>query len=236
LLELHRRERVARFDSLGELSAAYRGTALLLGNMIGADDAYTASHSRGVVDMARAVAAAVGLHDEASVRHIEFAALLHDIGKTRIPKSILNKPGSLTKAEWELMRQHPAIGAEMLEGVGGLLAEVALPVRHHHERWDGTGYPDGLSGDAIPIIARVISACDTFDAITTDRPYRSGRSAAEAIEELWRCAGTQLDPAVVAAVVAVVGIDAAHLPGRLEPEASRRKAQQMKIALPPIEG
>jgi putative nucleotidyltransferase with HDIG domain len=128
--------------------------------------------------------------------------LLHDIGKIFTPKEILYKPGPLTDAEWEIMRRHPVDGAEILERIVGL-KEMARNVRHHHERYDGTGYPDGLKGEEIPIGARIASVVDAFDAMISDRPYRKGMSVEKAIEELVRCRGTQFDPTVIDCVVAL---------------------------------
>ena len=143
------RERRARVDKASELSHAYRGTALLLGSVIDADDGYTGYHSRGVVELAVAVADQLGLGDRAR-QLTEFAALLHDVGKIKVPKEIINKPGPLTPDEWDVVRRHPGDGADMLNGVGGFLAEVGDIVRHHHERWDGDGYPGGPEGRRDP--------------------------------------------------------------------------------------
>jgi HD-GYP domain-containing protein (c-di-GMP phosphodiesterase class II) len=138
-------------------------------------------------------------------RDLEFGSLLHDVGKLRVPNEIINKPGKLTDAEWEVIRRHPAEGQAMLERVGGTLAEVGRIVRAHHERIDGNGYPDGLRGDEIPIEARIICACDAYSAMTTNRSYRRAMPAGEALEELRRCAGAQFDAAVVSAIAEVVG-------------------------------
>jgi HD-GYP domain-containing protein (c-di-GMP phosphodiesterase class II) len=196
------RERASRVDAAVELASAYRGTALLLSTVIDADDGYTGYHSRGVVGLSASVAAELRLSDR-DIRLTEFAGLLHDVGKIRIPNAIINKPGPLTPEEWDIVRRHPADGADMLEGVGGFLADVGAIVRFHHERWDGSGYPEGRAGEAIPPIARIIAVCDAFSAITTDRAYRPGRSVDEALGEIHACAGTQFDPAVVQALVAV---------------------------------
>ena len=198
------RERRARVDKAAELSHAYRGTALLLGSVIDADDGYTGYHSRGVVELAVAVSDQLDLGDR-SRQLTEFAALLHDVGKIKVPKEIINKPGPLTPDEWDIVRRHPGDGADMLNGVGGFLAEVGDIVRHHHERWDGDGYPAGLKGEEIPVIARIVAACDAFSAITTDRAYRRGRPIPEAIEELRRSADTQFDPAVIDALCRAIG-------------------------------
>ena len=128
---------------------------------------------------------------------------MHDIGKIKIPKEILHKAGPLSDAEWVVMRTHAELGASMLDGVGGMLAGIAPIVRHHHERWDGGGYPDGLQADAIPLFSRIIACCDTFSAITSDRPYRAARSVDDAVAEVGRVAGSQLDPSVAAALIRV---------------------------------
>jgi HD-GYP domain-containing protein (c-di-GMP phosphodiesterase class II) len=203
LLSSFARERRSRVDAALELSHAYRGTALLLGDVVEADDAYTGSHSRDVVSLSVAVAERLGL-DAATRRQTEFAALLHDVGKIRIPKEIINKAGPLDADERALIETHTVEGERMLEKVGGLLGDVGRVVRSCHERWDGGGYPDGLGGEGIPIAARIVCACDAFSAITTDRPYRPARSVEEAIAELRACAGTHFDPRVVEALVATL--------------------------------
>jgi HD-GYP domain-containing protein (c-di-GMP phosphodiesterase class II) len=186
-------------DDTIALSTAYRGTALLLGDIVEADDHYTGMHSRDVVNLSLAVASELGL-DGAQRRNVEFAALLHDVGKIRIPNEILNKPGALDDSDWEIVEQHPVYGEQMLGLVGGTLANVGEIVRASHERYDGRGYPDKLVGEQIPIEARIVCACDAYSAMTTDRPYRGARSTVEALEELHRCSGTQFDPGVVASI------------------------------------
>jgi HD-GYP domain-containing protein (c-di-GMP phosphodiesterase class II) len=197
------KERQARIDNALELSSAYRGTAMLLGDVIEADDAYTGSHSRDVVDLVVAVADQLELSSDER-RRAEFAALLHDVGKVKIPPEIINKPGALNEEEWLLMRQHTILGEQMLEQIGGLLGEVGHIVRSCHERWDGKGYPDGLAGDTIPLEARIVCACDAWSAMTTDRSYRKARSTAEALAELHASSGSHFDPRVVDALVAVL--------------------------------
>jgi HD-GYP domain-containing protein (c-di-GMP phosphodiesterase class II) len=141
---------------------------------------------------------------------VTFAAQYHDTGKIGIPNSVLFKPEQLNEMEWHFMRQHPVVGAELIEkgngkmGLDGNLDAVVLAVRHHHERWDGTGYPDGLRGEDIPIAARIIAVADAFDAMTTDRPYRRAVSREDALREIVRCAGVQFDPGVVEVSVKVV--------------------------------
>jgi len=203
LLHVFARERQRRLDHTVELSNAYRGTALLLGEMIEADDEYTGSHSRDVVELVLAVADRLAL--EPSVRRqAEFAALLHDVGKVKIPSEIINKPGPLDEDERALINTHTLLGEEMLGQVGGLLGNVGHVVRSSHERWDGAGYPDGLAGEDIPIAARIVSACDAWSAMTTDRAYRSRLTDEEATLELRMCSGTQFDPRVVDALLDVL--------------------------------
>jgi HD-GYP domain-containing protein (c-di-GMP phosphodiesterase class II) len=203
LLKLFAREREQRIDHALELSQAYRGTSLLLGDVIEADDAYTGSHSRDVVTLTLDVCEALGLSYEER-RDAEFVALLHDIGKIRIPGEIINKPGSLTEDERRIIETHTIEGEKLLEQVGGLLGQVGRIVRSCHERWDGKGYPDGLRGEEIPLVARVVCTTDAYSAMTTNRSYRRARRPQEALEELVRCAGTHFDPQVVDAIVRVV--------------------------------
>jgi len=221
LLAVFARERRSRIDQTIELSGAYRGTAILLGDVIEADDAYTGTHSRDVVELALAVADRLRL-DPRQRRDVEFAALLHDVGKIRVPDRIINKPGTLDPDEIAIMRTHTIEGQHLLEHVGGVLAEVGTIVRSCHEHFDGRGYPDGLAGEAIPLEARIVCACDAYSAMTTDRSYRAARSPAEAVEELRRCAGTHFDPRVVDAIVAIV--DLPQVGGAARPAAAARAA------------
>jgi HD-GYP domain-containing protein (c-di-GMP phosphodiesterase class II) len=202
LLRVFSHERKVRIDHELELRDAYRGTAYLLGDVIEGDDAYTGAHSRDVVDLTRAVVEELGL-TASERRDAEFAALLHDVGKVRVPNEIINKPGKLTDEEFEIIKRHTIYGEQMLLRVGGLLGEIGKIVRACHERWDGTGYPDGLAGEEIPIIARIVCCCDAFNAMRTDRSYRKALSLEAAIEELERTRGTQFDPAVVDALIAI---------------------------------
>jgi diguanylate cyclase (GGDEF)-like protein len=166
-------------------------------------DRYTGHHSASVVDMAKTVAAVLGL-DEVEVERIGHAALLHDIGKVGVPDRILHKAARLAGEEWELMREHPLIGERILRAIPGM-GGVARIVRHEHERFDGSGYPDGLAGDAIPIGSRIILACDAYHAMTSDRAYRDAMPHTDAVAELVGCAGTQFDPKVVTALVRYLG-------------------------------
>jgi HD-GYP domain-containing protein (c-di-GMP phosphodiesterase class II) len=202
LLAFFARERQVRIDHALELSTAYRGTALLLGDVIEADDAYTGSHSRDVVELTVAVADRLGL-DAAQRHEAELVALLHDVGKVKIPAEIINKPGPLDAAERAIINTHTIEGERMLEQIGGLLGRVGRIVRSCHERWDGGGYPDGLAGEDIPLIARIVCCCDAFNAMTTDRPYRMALPLEEAKAELERTRGTQFDPQVVDALLAI---------------------------------
>jgi HD-GYP domain-containing protein (c-di-GMP phosphodiesterase class II) len=196
------RERQQRIDNALELSDAYRGTAFLLGDVVEADDAYTGSHSRHVVDLVLGVADELKL-SASDRRDAEFVALLHDVGKIRIPGSIINKPGPLDDDERALMETHTIEGEQMLDRVGGMLGHVGHLVRSCHEHWDGNGYPDKLAGERIPRVSRIVCACDALSAMTTDRPYRAGRTRKEALAELQRCSGTQFDPQVVDALLRV---------------------------------
>ena len=204
LLAYFARERRARIDHALELSHAYRGTALLLGDVVEADDAYTGLHSQDVVSLVLNVADELGL-DSRERREAEFTALLHDIGKVKIPKEIINKPGALTPEERAIINTHTIEGEQMLEKIGGLLGDVGHLVRSCHERWDGAGYPDGLAGEETPLIARIVCTCDAYSAMTTNRSYRKAMSPADALDELRRCAGTQFDPRVVEALSQIAG-------------------------------
>jgi HD-GYP domain-containing protein (c-di-GMP phosphodiesterase class II) len=165
-------------------------------------DGYTADHSEETVELAMAVGDLIGIvGDERTI--LADVALLHDIGKIGIPNEILNKADGLDEHEWEFMKRHPEIGERIVAPVPGF-AEVAKAIRHEHERWDGAGYPDGLSGEEIPLASRIVLVCDAFHAMITDRPYRKAIGLARAREELTVHAGTQFDPEVVDALLAVI--------------------------------
>ena len=180
-----------------ELRRSYIATVRALSNAVEARDAYTGKHAERVAAYGIELAGATGL-EIADSPQIEFGFLLHDVGKVAVPDAILFKSSSLTEEEYALVRRHPIIGSEILRDVD-FLGEGKLVVRHHHERWDGSGYPDGLIGDAIPLAARVFAVADALDALTTDRPYRPASSFARARNVVLAGAGTQFDPDVVAA-------------------------------------
>jgi GAF domain-containing protein len=165
-------------------------------------DQRTAEHSEDVVALAQRVGELLAL-EGTSMLELEFGARLHDVGKIQVPDAVLNKPGPLEPHENEVIRCHATWGAETLARIPGLEA-VATIVRFHHERWDGAGYPDGISGARIPLASRIISVCDAFGAMTCDRPYRAAMPADDALEEIRSASGTQFDPSVVEALMEVL--------------------------------
>ena len=186
---------------LDKLNTLYLSTVETLATAIDAKDEVTHGHIRRVQLGAVALARRLGVHDPDAIKAIEAAALLHDTGKIAIPEHILNKPGKLTPAEFEKMKLHAPIGAEILSAIEFPYPVVPI-VRHHHENWDGTGYPDGIRGTDIPIGARILSVVDCFDALTSDRPYRRRMTDAEALRILTERRGTMYDPLVVDAFAA----------------------------------
>jgi putative nucleotidyltransferase with HDIG domain len=203
ILEYLSKERHERLAQLAELNDAYQGTALLLGDVVEADDSYTGEHCKSVVRLSLDVCEELELDDEGR-RKVEFGALLHDVGKIAVPNEIINKPGKLDEHEWAVMKTHTIEGQQMLEKIGGFMNEVGRIVRASHERWDGSGYPDGLAGEQIPLEARIVSTCDAFNAMTTTRSYRTAMPLAAAVAELQRCAGSHFDPDVAAALLRTV--------------------------------
>ena len=191
LREVFKQERVRA----QELRRSYMATVRALSNAVEARDAYTGKHAERVAAYGIALAEAIGL-DTVSAPGLEFGFLLHDVGKLAVPDAILFKPEPLSDEEFSLVAQHPIVGSEILSDVD-FLGEGKLVVRHHHERWDGQGYPDRLAGDAIPLAARVFAVADTLDALTTDRPYRRATRFPRAREEIRSHSGSQFDPDVV---------------------------------------
>ena len=181
-----------------ELRASYMATVRALANAVEARDAYTGRHAERVAAFGLEIARAAGL-ELADDPQTEFGFLLHDVGKVAVPDSILWKPEPLTPEERSLMERHPLVGWEILREID-FLGEAKLVVRHHHERWDGAGYPDRLAGEDIPHAARVFAVADTLDALTTDRPYRPGGSFADARRVVAAGEGTQFCPTCVAAL------------------------------------
>jgi putative nucleotidyltransferase with HDIG domain len=185
-------------ENRGLLASLSRGHMQLirgLAQSIDAKDPYTAGHTSRVAQYSVRIAGALGL-DEATRREIEHGALLHDIGKIGVPDAVLMKPGPLDDEEWQAMRQHPLVACAILDGVD-LSPTVLSMVRHHHENLDGTGYPDHLAGDELPVAARIARVADAFDAMTSDRPYREALTLGAARSELRRNRGTQFCPEIV---------------------------------------
>ncbi len=185
-----------------ELISAHLGTYQALAGAIDAKDSYTGDHSTSVATFAEEVGRTLGLR-AGVLEDAKIAARLHDVGKIGVPDAILMKPGPLTPEEWAVMRKHAEAGFEILRHAP-LSDAVKQAVLHSHERWDGSGYPDGLAAEAIPLLARIVSVVDAFEAMTGDRPYRKGLPREEALERLRTNAGTQFDPNVVRAFIRVI--------------------------------
>jgi diguanylate cyclase (GGDEF)-like protein/putative nucleotidyltransferase with HDIG domain len=216
LLELAELRRLAE----GPDRAARLRAAASLAHAVDARDAYTGSHSYMVGELSARVAKRMGLETE-QVELARLAGSLHDLGKLAIPEEILRKPGPLNEAERLVLERHPQIGFRMLDSLG--IEPVASWVLHHHERWDGDGYPDRLGEDAIPLGSRILFVADAYDAMTTDRVYRSKLSHDRAISELERCAGTQFDPEVVAALLEELGEEGTARTAAAGSTSSRRR-------------
>ncbi len=185
-----------------EVENSYLSAIQSLAVALEAKDRYTAGHSQRVSRFAMMIARGLEL-PAPEVRIIGQIGLLHDIGKIGMDDKVLNKPDKLTPEEFEMVKQHPVIGAQILAPVRSLEGHIS-GIRHHHESWDGRGYPDGLQGEAIPFTARIVCLADSFDAMTSTRPYRPGRTLEQAIEEMRRCAGTQFDARCVGAFVTIL--------------------------------
>jgi putative nucleotidyltransferase with HDIG domain len=193
---------LVQFEHTASVQRLYRETLASLANALEEKDSYTHDHTQEVVALAVDVARAMGLEQE-DLELVELGALFHDIGKIRVPESILNKKGPLDDEEWGIMRSHTVAGEAILAPITSL-REVLPLVRSSHERWDGNGYPDGIAGKDIPVGARVISVCDAFRAMTERRPYREAMSERDATVELRLNAGTQFDPDCVRALLSVL--------------------------------
>ena len=227
LKSLYRQERERSRElehALERLSDSYLSTMESLAVLVEAKDEHTRRHLDRSMDLALELTRIVA-PELAERPEIGWGYRLHDIGKVAIAERILMKRGDLTPSEWLEMRTHPEVGAQIVAPLG-FLGDAVLVIRHHHERYDGTGYPDGLRGEAIPTPARIFSVVDAFDAITNDRPYRKARSVGEALEEIARRAGTQFDPHVVEIFVGMVE----------DPEPARTRPFEPRLASSPANG
>ena len=198
--------------ALARMDAAHLAVAALA-NAVEAKDPLTERHCQRLANLAARVGVRAGL-DAPDLESLAYGALLHDVGKIGVPEAILTKPGPLDEDEWDLMRRHPEIGERICAPLAPARTFAPI-VRHHHERWDGRGYPDGLRGEAIPVGARIVGLVDAYDALTHDRPYRDGAPPAEALDVLWREADRQFDRELVAILVAEVehdGVSEEELP------------------------
>lgn len=190
------REKIQKYQQL------FLGTLKVLTAAIEAKDPYTRGHSARVNEYSKTIGVELGLSDE-QLEFLQYAALLHDVGKIGIDEKILSKPGKLSTMEWGTVKEHPLMGATIIEPIE-LFSEILPFVIHHHEAFDGEGYPRGLRGSEIPFGARIIALADAFDAMTSDRPYRKAYSVAAAIDEIKEKAGTQFDPTVVEAFLSAI--------------------------------
>jgi HD-GYP domain-containing protein (c-di-GMP phosphodiesterase class II) len=177
----------------------FLGTLEALTASIDAKDRYTCGHSRRVAHLTQQLAEAIGL-DEHTVSRCHIAGLVHDVGKIGVPEAVLLKPGKLTAEEYGWIRKHPEMGFRILKDIPQL-NDILPGVLYHHERWDGRGYPQGLSGEQIPLLARLIGLADSFDAMSSTRTYRSALSRGQVLEEIARCRGSQFDPDLAATFV-----------------------------------
>ena len=189
-------------ESLNAVEEAHFETINSMSEAIEARDEYTKNHGDRLVEYATSIAAKLGLNGIA-IRDIKYGAVLHDVGKIGIRDSVLNKQGKLTDEEYSEIKKHPETGFNLLKKIK-FLAPVANIILHHQERYDGKGYPEGLKGDSIPIGSRIIAVIDTFDAMTTDRPYRKALPKENALQEIKNCSGTQFDPKIVNVFLKVI--------------------------------
>jgi putative nucleotidyltransferase with HDIG domain len=203
----HMSRELASYDGenrrlIAALERGYLDTIRALASAIDAKDPYTRGHSERVAALSVEIGRELGL-DDAALLSLRYAGILHDIGKIGVPEQVLRKPDLLTAEERTLVRSHAVVGAEIVEGID-FLRPAEPGIRHHHERWDGAGYPDGLRGDAIPLLARIINAADTWDACTSERPYQRAYSAPEVVAILAQLRGGQIDPSVHDAILRVL--------------------------------
>jgi putative nucleotidyltransferase with HDIG domain len=207
-------------DALALRERTYDATLTALTSALDFRDNETGGHSNRVVGYMELLLEQMDVHG-AELATLRRGALLHDVGKIGVPDNVLRKPTALSESEWAVMKRHPEFGAQIISGIP-FLQEVARIVRHHHERWDGMGYPEGLKGDHIPLGARIFTVGDSFDAMTSDRPYRRALLIDAAREEIRRCAGSQFDPAIVTAFLSIpvdrlaaIADDAPHMHPRV---------------------
>jgi len=190
------------FRSYQRLRTEARNTFEKISQILDERDHYTAVHSSAVAELAVQIAEEMKL-SQGEIERVEVAARVHDIGKVAVPDAILLKPGPLTDEEWAVMKRHPVVSADLIEGLE-IYEQVADAVRHEHERWDGTGYPDGLQGEDIPLVSRIIAAADIHNALSTDRPYRSAFGSGKTLEMIEEMGGSDIDPAVAEALLRVL--------------------------------
>ncbi len=198
------------FRGYVRLQTEARRTFEQISRLLDERDHYTAVHSQEVAELAVEIGMEMGL-SRREIESVDVAARVHDIGKVAIPDAILLKPGPLSDEEWAIMKRHPVVSAELIEGLE-IYEPVVDAVRHEHERWNGSGYPDGLKGEEIPLLARIIAAADIYNALTTDRPYRKAFSAERTVAILEEMRGTDLDPQVADALLRVIGVASAEAP------------------------
>lgn len=223
LVRKNKELRLAHF----RLSRSYDTTLIALSNALDLRDADTEGHSVRVSEIAVQIGEVMELADR-ELEALQRGGLLHDIGKIGIPDNILRKPGKLSAAEWDIMRQHSVWGAEMLSPID-FLADVLPLVHHHHEAWGGSGYPDSRRGAEIPLLARIFAVADTYDVITSDRPYRKRRSAEQALSMIREEAGRQFDPAVVAVFESIFPAVRDETSVQIDTERGRRGARYLRI-------
>jgi putative two-component system response regulator len=193
------RSRLSRSQELmlAQLSQAYQASLIMFSNAIELRDDYTRGHVERVMEYAVLIGRELGWNEQ-RIEELKYGSILHDVGKIYIREAILRRPGPLSPSDWEEMKMHPVVGAELIKNIDYLIQAIPV-VLHHHERWDGKGYPDGLVGEEIPLMARVVAVADALDAMTSPRAYRSPAGARQAYDEIVACAGSFYDPMIVQA-------------------------------------